>query len=190
MPDYLPSTNANGAGQLVVGDDETMNIVNGTKGYGSIASGASGFKTMTIQQAMDNGYISSGSENINLTQTTLGGRTHSIQYVDPITGASRTIQVYDSNNFAANSVGDLTTYLAVGVGDGQYVNMKLATVKSGGTLDVNVGSTGSDWASNPANIFNAITKVSGVYNVESSASDTKDAVLNYNAKTIVQSGSV
>lgn len=102
----------------------------------------------------------------------------------------RVHSVYDSNNFAANSVGDLTTYLGVGVGDGQYVNMKLATVKSGGTLDVNVGSTGSDWASNPANIFNAVTKVSGVYNVESSASDTKDAVLNYNAKTIVQSGSV
>ncbi|MBR7617489.1 autotransporter outer membrane beta-barrel domain-containing protein [Citrobacter braakii] len=190
LPDYLPSTNANGAGQLVVGDGENMNIITGTKGYGSIASGASGFKTMTIQQAMDNGYISSGSENINLTQTTLGGRTHSIQYVDPITGASRTVQVYDSDNFASTSVGDLTTYLGVSVGDGQYVNMKLATVTSGGTLDVNVGSTESGWASNSANIFNAVTKVSGVYNVESSASDTKDAVLNYNAKTIVQSGNV
>lgn len=70
------------------------------------------------------------------------------------------------------------------------MNMKLATVTSGGTLDVNVGSTESGWASNSANIFNAVTKVSGVYNVESSASDTKDAVLNYNAKTIVQSGNV
>ncbi|MGV4201159.1 autotransporter outer membrane beta-barrel domain-containing protein [Citrobacter murliniae] len=190
LPEYTPYTNSNGVGQLVVGDGETMNIVTGAKGYGSIASGASGFQTMTIQQAMDSGYISSGSENINLKQTTLGGRTHSIQYVDPVTGASRTIQVYDSNNFSTNNIGDLTTYLGVAVGNGQYVNMKLATVKSGGELDVNIGSKGNDWAEHTENKFNAVTKVSGIYNVETSASDTKDAVLNYNSKTIVQSGSI
>jgi outer membrane autotransporter barrel domain len=188
IADYIPTDNSYGNGQVVVGNNMTDVITTGEKGYGSINSGAGGYVQMTIKDALDNGYVTSGAEYVNQQETNLGGHTKTVQYVDPVTGSTRTIQVYDNENFETKSVADLTTYINVATGTNQYVDMKLATVTSGGTLDVNVGSMGSDWVSNAENTFNAVTKMTHVYNVESNSSDTKDAVLNYNSKTIVRSG--
>lgn len=188
IPVYEPDRNSHEQGQLIIGNGEVVNLITGTKGFGNIATGAPGYKIMTIQDAEKNGYVTSGNENIDAIEVNIGGHTQTIQYTDSVTGAVQTMQVYDNNNFSSQPVSSLTTYLNVAVGNQQYVDMKLATVNAGGILNVDIGSKDSGWTTNNQNNFNAITKTSNIFNVETQSSDTDKAVLNYDSKTIVRSG--
>lgn len=187
---YDPGNNSNGQGQIIVNDGDITNIIDVLLGYENISQGVSGYMNITLQQALDLGYITAGKNDVNSVKTSLGGKTKYIQYVEAGTGVIRTTTVYDSSNIYEADVSTLNTVVNTAAGAGQYADMKIATVNAGGVLNVDVGSTGVDWASDSQNIFKAVTKNTNVYNVETSSSDTKNATLNYNSKTIVQSGNV
>lgn len=190
VPDYTPQNNSKTIGQIIISNGDIANLTTGLLGFGNIASGLSGYKTMTLQDALNQGYITSGQDNVNLIQTDFGGKTKYVQYVDPVTGSTRTTVVYDNNNFNEIDVSGLNTTISLPTGNNQYVDMKLATVTSGGVLNVNVGSTGADWVTNPQNMLKAYTKESNIFNIETTATDINDAVLNYNSKTIISTGNI
>ncbi|WMY73810.1 autotransporter outer membrane beta-barrel domain-containing protein [Buttiauxella selenatireducens] len=190
IPLFSPELNSNGVGSLTIGNSETTNLITGTYGFGGISPGQSGFVQISIRDAEKKGYLIPGSSDVNLSTVSFGGHTKDINYTDPVTGATRTIAVYDNGNFSSQVVGDMVVTINTPVGDKQYYNMRLASVTAGGTLNVDVGTKDASWATNSQNNFAAVTKETRVFDVGSQASDTNDAVLNYNSKTIVKSGNV
>ncbi|MEQ5032442.1 hypothetical protein ABN085_13235 [Morganella morganii] len=188
MPVYTPEANSELQGQYIITGNDTLTD-NGTMGYNAFARGKSSYTIQTLREILAEGFITSGAEYVNDDRLMLGGKSQSISYTDPVTGAVKTMTVYDSNGMSVDSMADFERTVITGVGrHGQYVNMRLATIRSGGTLNVNVGSTAPDWYKDPRNYLNILLKNSAVYQVESDVSAASDAVINYNSKTIFNPG--
>ncbi len=188
VPVYTPEANSELQGQYIITGNDTLTD-NGTMGYNAFARGKSSYTTQTLQEILAEGFITSGAEYVNDDRLMLGGKSQSISYTDPVTGAVKTMTVYDSDGMSVDSMADFERTVITGVGrHGQYVNMRLATIRSGGTLNVNVGSTAPDWYKDPRNFLNILLKNSAVYQAEADPAATSDAVINYNSKTIFDPG--
>lgn len=182
---YNPFDNDDQVGALIVSDGIHTSLDNNrdtNQGYDIITPGEHGTSEVTtIGDAFSSGYISEDAESIGIGKTSmsLSGKTATATYVDPVTHQQITVPVYDSSNISSQNVDDLSIKVWEPVGDAQYVDMRLATVESGGVLDINVGNDSEDWMTDSSNIFNANIKESSVYSAQGSG------IINYNSKTIV-----
>lgn len=119
------------------------------------------------------------------------GKLTSYDYLDPVTNTRITFQAFDNNQIgtvAENLDKPLMIKYLVGP-NGQYVDRNLIQVKTGGKLDVNVGSTGTGWMNDKQNQVFIILK-SGKNNTFTSSVFKAEAnsTLNYNSKTVVNLG--
>lgn len=181
IQNYNPYDNDDEVGAIIVTGNSTFTNNSAGEGFNALETGDSGRGTTTIGEAYENGQINESADVVGIGQDsmTLPGKNAIATYYDPVTQTTVSVPVYNSDYITDQSVDDISVAVIKPVGDAQYVDMRLATVQSGGTLDVNVGSTGDNWMDDPANTFNANIKESTVFMTEDGGTT------NYNSKTIV-----
>lgn len=166
-----------------------------TGDFSAIQRGNPGFKKMTLGEAREQGYVSADTEKwIDYNIIRIGSQTTTINVKDPITGANRSMSVYNNADFQQEAGKDFMVAVSIPAGaNGQYVDKNLYEVGTGSSLDVNVGSTGSSWVNDVSNRFNTILKssvqnqnLSSAFHVTSDGSGS--ATLNYLSKTVVSLG--
>lgn len=176
--------------QVVTGTDNLL-----TGSFTSIQRGGLGYVKMALGEARDKGLLTAESAKwIDYNIVRIGSQTRSINYIDPVTGNTESMRVYDSNDMQSEPAKDFKTTISVAVGkNGQYVDKNFYEIGPGSSLDVNVGQQGAGWAKSSDNLLNAILKSSdqtqnkaSIFHVLSSASQA--AALNYRSKTIVSLG--
>lgn len=136
-PAWSPGQNNNLTGSANV-DGFTASIT----GPSTVTSSGSGIIYMDLERAKAAGYITSGDELAGLLYIDTGGRTKSIQYYDSVTGAFRTIQVYDNNAFSQGAAGTAPNDLVEGFSPTAdfFYNTRFVTVTNGGTANIDVDS--------------------------------------------------
>lgn len=176
---YNPTDNDQLFGQYIVtSGGQVLGNDSSGKGFNAFEEGLSGREYDTVQQAFDEGRIASGEVGHDGIGLILPAKK-SITYFDPITQTEVALPVYDSNDLTVTDIDSHGFYRAESVGDGQYINMRIATVKSGGNLTVDIGSHDSDWKNQSENQFKSNFKGSNVFDVESGGT------LNYDSKTVI-----
>lgn len=167
-----------------------FNLTQGSgKGFAGLNKGDSGYTSLTLDQARDRGLIGEGAEYVDCENVQLGGKTDVVTYVDPITHNKITMNAYDNDSMSARKLNSTYAFSHdVGSG-GQYLDKIIYAVAPLGTLNVDVGTTDSNWMTNSANRVNVVMKSSEPDKVNSSVFAVDDGgMLNYNAKTIVSLG--
>ncbi|WBM72293.1 autotransporter outer membrane beta-barrel domain-containing protein [Buttiauxella sp. WJP83] len=165
-------------------------ITGGSNGFANISKGDPGYKNFTLQQALDAGIVTSGSEYISGDIFKIGKKSQTISYTDKQTQNQVTVSVYDNANMAVSSAASFMFPNSYAVGEhGQYVDTNLFSVKSGGDLTVNVGSTAANWVNNAANNLSVIMKGSQKDIPTASVFDVSGTgALDYNSKTVATLG--
>lgn len=162
-----------------------------TGSFAGIQKGESGSKWTTLGQAKADGLITGDSAQwVDHDIFRIGSQTKSINYIDPVTGNTVTMKVYDNNDIQTEPAADFRITISTPVGkDGQYVDRNFYQIGSGASLDVNVGKTTGNWVGAAENQFNVILKSSSKTKNNSSAFHVTDGgQLNYLSKTVVQLG--
>lgn len=118
---------------------------------------------------------------IGANRLDIGPANFGITIPDPTTGGNTTFQVYNPASLVALAPIDSNTTVAdvVDVQDNQYINTRIADVKTGGTLNVNIGQANSA-ASAATNAWTMAAKQSILFNVDGSSGST-DSTLNWNS---------
>ena len=165
-------------------------IQGGSNGFANISTGAPGYTQTTLQQALDAGYVVSGSEYISGDIFKIGNKGATITYEDPITHNQTSLSVYDNAQMSVTRAADFAFPMSYAVGEhGQYVDTNLYTLQPNAVMDVNVGTSDSNWMNNVANRLSMILKGSKAGETTSSVFNVQDAAtLNYNSKTVVELG--
>lgn len=188
-----------GGSALIIASDSSL-ISNNGFGFDLIQRGQSGYKTTTIADAAVTGLIRGNGSDIKTIEgnALILGNKVGYDFVDKTTGNNIPFSAFDSTAFTTNTIGDRDIYVneAVGV-DGQYVDRNLVQVTDGAVLDVNVGTTDTQWYENGQNNVAAIMKTSvnnnntatgvkgsSVFDVSSTDSNVV-STLNYHSKTNV-----
>lgn len=172
--------------QMVV--DGSSNSLIGS--FNKINRGDPGFAQIRLGDTA----LSSGSEYLANNIFKIGALDTGRTYHDDATNSDVTINTYDQSNFSTSAVADyMATVTTNDIANGQFVDRNFHTLTQGSSLDVNVGSTGTNWVNDAANRFDVIMKgsvngktTSSAFLVESDGSS--DTTLNYNAKTLVSLG--
>ncbi len=129
---YNPVNNDGQVGAVIVNGGDSV-TVGGPTQFAPGQDGGDG------QQPLRDFDIVDDHGNLNTLELNRGPQNDTATYTDPITGTTRTVNVYDTANFAASQFGDRPTTSITGVGDNQYINARVGTVEStGGTLVVDV----------------------------------------------------
>lgn len=159
--------------------------------FAGIQRGESGAKWTTLGQAKADGLITGDSAQwVDHDIFRIGSQTKSINYIDPVTGNTVTMKVYDNNDIQTEPAADFRVTISTPVGkNGQYVDRNFYQIGSGASLDVNVGQTTGNWVGAADNQFNAILKSSSKTKNNASVFHVTDGGnLNYHSKTVVQLG--
>lgn len=123
----------NGATTVNGGDTVTLS---GTNQFVAGETGVAG------SQPLQDFPIVSGAENLATPVLNKGSQNGTASYTDPITGTTRTVNVYVNAQMSAPEFGATNRTLYEGVDDNQYIDARIGTVTSdGGTL--NITSTGN-----------------------------------------------
>jgi len=175
--------------------DQFEEVISGSSNligsFAGIYKGASGAAWTTLGQAKADGLITGDSAQwISHDIFRIGSQTKSINYIDPVTGNTVTMNVYDNNDIQTEPAADFPITISTSVGkDGQYVDRNFYQIGFGASLDVNVGKTIGNWVGAADNQFNAILKSSSKTNNTASVFNVTDGGnLNYHSKTVVQLG--
>ncbi|WP_145588406.1 autotransporter outer membrane beta-barrel domain-containing protein [Yersinia aldovae] len=191
VSNYAPD---DGGFETVITDNSSL-----SGGFNLIKPGKAGYTTVSLATAKANGWIStttgSGPDAVDLNIFRIGDQTSTITYTDPTTGNAVTVNVYDNNKMLLTPAANFAVAVSTPVGkDGQYVDRNFYQIKSGGSLDVNVGNSGSGWVNDATNQFYAIMKgtvnnknTTSAFYVKSDGS-SGSAILNYNSKTVIRAG--
>ncbi|WP_110915614.1 autotransporter outer membrane beta-barrel domain-containing protein [Enterobacter roggenkampii] len=159
--------------------------------FAGITKGASGSQWMTLGQARDQGLITDDSAKwVDKDIFRMGSQTKSINYIDPVTGSTVTMKVFDNSDMQTEAAKDFRVVVSTAVGkDGQYVDRNFYQIGAGDSLDVDVGQKTGNWVGAAENQFNVILK-SSLYNKNQSSAYhvTDGGSINYQAKTVVQLG--
>lgn len=158
--------------------------------FADITKGASGNEWMTLEQARNRGLISADSAPlVDKDIFRMGSQTKSINYIDPVTGRTMTMKVFDNRDIQTEAAKNFGVVLSTAVGkDGQYVDRNFYQIGSGASLNVDVGQKSGNWVGAAANHFNAILKSSLNNKNLSSVFHVTGGSVNYNAKTVVELG--
>ncbi|WP_347254714.1 autotransporter outer membrane beta-barrel domain-containing protein [Leminorella grimontii] len=159
--------------------------------FAGIQRGMTGYTWTTLGQARDNGLITGDSAKwIDYDILRMGSQTKSINYIDPITGNTVTMKVYDNSDIQTEPAKDFGITISVPVGtNSQYVDRNFYQIGSGASLDVSVGQTTENWVGAAENQFNVILKSSSNnINTASVFHATDGGEINYLSKTVVQLG--
>lgn len=131
---FNPVDNDAQVGATIVNGGDAVTL-SGTNQFVAGQTGTAG------SQPLQNFAIVSGSENLATPVLAKGSQNGTASYTDPITGSTRTVNVYVNGQMSAPELGTTSRTLYVGVGDNQYIDARIGTVESsGGTL--NITSTG------------------------------------------------
>lgn len=175
--------------------DPTNQIINGstylTGSFAGIQRGEAGSGWTTLGQAREDGLITGDSAQwVDKDIFRIGSQTKSINYVDPVTGSTVTMNVYDNNDMQTEAAKDFRVVVSQPVGkDGQYVDRDLYQIGAGASLDVDVGTKTGNWVGAADNQFNVIMKSSiANQNLSSAFLVTDGGSLTYQSKTVVQLG--
>ncbi|MFV1309945.1 hypothetical protein, partial [Klebsiella pneumoniae] len=105
-----------------------------------VQSGGSGLIWMTVEQAILNGYTT-GDNLSGLIYVNTGEKTKTITVKDEVTGASQTLQVFDTDSFSQRDAGTGGNEASPGVrGTADFFNApRVVTANNGGTALVDVG---------------------------------------------------
>lgn len=159
--------------------------------FSNIQKGLEGNTWMTLGEARDANLLTANSAKlIDHDFFHIGSQTKSINYIDPITGNTVTMKVFDNNDMKAEAGKDFRVNVSLAVGkDGQYVDRNFYKIGSGASLSVKVGDQNSGWVRKDENQFNVIMKSSKFdQNLSSAYHVTDGGILNYGSKTVVQLG--
>lgn len=159
--------------------------------FAGITKGASGSQWMTLEQARDQGVITDDSAQwVDKDIFRMGSQTKSINYIDPVTGSTVTMNVFDNSDMQTEAAKDFRVVVSTPVGkDGQYVDRNFYQIGAGDSLDVDVGQKTGNWMGAAENQFNVILKSSvNNKNLSSAFHVTDGGSINYQAKTVVQLG--
>ncbi|PSY37479.1 autotransporter outer membrane beta-barrel domain-containing protein, partial [Escherichia albertii] len=162
-----------------------------TGSFEKISRGAEGFVWTTLGQAKAEGLITKDSVQwVDKNIFRLGSQTKSISYIDPVTGNTMTMNVYDNNDIQIEPARNFMVVIPQAVGRyGQYVDRNLYQIGAGASLNVDVGSKSNDWVKAADNQFNIIMKSSRYNeNLSSAYHVTDGGHLSYQSKTVVQLG--
>lgn len=164
-------------------------ITGGSNGFSNIARGDQGYKNMSLQAALDQGIVTSGADYISGDIFKIGKKSQTITYTDQ-TGNQRSVDVYDNAGMSTSPAAEFVFPNSYSVGEhGQYVDTKLYSVQSGSVLNVNVGTSDTNWMNNAQNNISAIMKGSQANVTTSSVFDVSGTgELNYNTKTVASLG--
>ncbi|UTV55405.1 autotransporter outer membrane beta-barrel domain-containing protein [Burkholderia arboris] len=144
LDSFSPTVNDNLAGATTVSGGDRVGLTGAWTG----ATGDMGYTLTPL------GSTSVVSGNPDQPLLSIGGKTQSVSTPDSITGSHSSVATYDSAAFAASNAGSTSVPVYHDVNGNQYVNTRIGTVeRSGGTLDVSIGSP----AGSPAAAGNAIT---------------------------------
>lgn len=196
---YIVCTSEVSASDIQVHDftpqDAFEEVISGSSrligSFASITKGSSGNEWMTLEQARNRGLIADDSVKwIDKDIFRMGSQTKSINYIDPVTGSTVTMNVYDNSDMQTEAAKDFRVVVSTPVGkDGQYVDRNFYQVGAGDSLDVDVGQKTGNWVEAAENQFNIILKSSVRDKNQSSAYNVTDGGrINYQAKTVVQLG--
>lgn len=183
-----------GQSQVITGNDTLSQGAN--NGFANIIRGDSGYIKMTLGEALDKGFITSGADYISQEILKFGAQTQNVISTDPITQTQQTVATYNNNSMSVTAAADFMFYYNYAVGeDGQYVDRTLYEVQEGGDLNVSVGATTVDWMNSKANQLAMVMKgsqnnttTSSVFKVATDSNSAANATLNYNSKTVVELG--
>lgn len=132
MQPFNPATNDSQVGATVVNGGDTVTL-GGTFSFALGEGGSAG------RDPVQDFTIISGGSNLSDPVLDLGPQNQTATYVDPVTGAVRTVNVYGSAGMSTAALGTKEVPNIVGVGDQQYIDTRIATVEStGGKLNVDV----------------------------------------------------
>nr|WP_154325352.1 autotransporter outer membrane beta-barrel domain-containing protein [Pantoea sp. 201603H] len=162
-----------------------------TGSFAGIAPGQKGFHWTTLGQARKEGFITGESANwIDHQILRMGAQAKAINFIDPITGNTTSMNVFDNKDIRTDSTENFRIVLTDPVGkDGQYVDRNFYQIGNDASLDVDVGQKTDDWFTRADNQFNAILKSSlGYKNLSSVYHVTDNGNVNYLAKTVVHLG--
>lgn len=145
---------------VISGND---NLIQGNgKGFAELLGNDSGFRAISVKDALAQGVLTSGIEYANAFNIQQGGLSGTTTIIDPVTGNARTINVFDNDDMITTSLAAFTFANHYDVGpEGQYVDKFIYDVSPAATLNVDVGDKSSAWVNNPANFVNIIMKSSG-----------------------------
>ncbi|MBB3228106.1 autotransporter family porin [Luteibacter sp. Sphag1AF] len=139
---YDPQINDNLVGAQIVAPGATMTL----QGPQLFGAGDPGTRTTTLGALGAANRIVSGSQWIGAARLNPGTQNFGVTVPDPITGGSRVVSTYATANLVPAAPVDASTSVSdvVDVNGAQYINVRVGTVNStGGTLDVNIGSSGA-----------------------------------------------
>lgn len=132
---FNPVDNDAQAGATIVNGGDTVTL----SGANQFVDGETG---VAGSQPLQDFAIVSGGENLATPVLAKGSQNGTASYTDPITGSTRTVNVYVNGQMAAPEFGTTIRTVYEGVGDNQYIDARIGSVdSSGGTL--NITSTGN-----------------------------------------------
>lgn len=142
LPSFNPVDSDGKATGILIVDGATVTL---TGPLSNIATGLfdGGNTPTTYQDLLDAGRVVSGAEWIGAPRASVDALTRNILVPDAVTKGTRTVAVHDSTKLATlpSVTGATTVGVVKGVGDQQYIDLRLATVNaSGGTLNVSLGN--------------------------------------------------
>lgn len=196
--------NDNQGGQWEVNNGAADNVLNGS--YSTVAPGRGNTVRLTLRQIADlddanldddtldpNGFGGGRIDPADIadgtgTRFVTGNQNHAVEYIDPVTGDTFTVNVYETGNLKAEDVED-TYFIWHKTQDQEaYLDPRLATVSNGSTLEVTIGD--ADGATTDAgNVLNLHSKASPSTTGIISAYKVEDtAELEYATNTRVDFG--
>lgn len=185
LPTYNPADNDDKFGSTVIRDGVTDTL---SGPVSNIALGLfdGGNTPTTYQDLLDAGRIVSGAEWIGAARVSVDALTKTVLIPDRVSGGTSTIAVHDSAKLVALSAitGATSVGVVKGVGDQQYIDMRLGTVDaSGGTLNVNLGDSSQAVTSAANSLQNLAAKQSSLFYVDGSGAGRSE--LNWTSKNII-----
>ncbi|MCA1924571.1 ESPR domain-containing protein, partial [Buttiauxella noackiae] len=131
------SGNNMGVGSVDLNDGNVW-VVNGPDNVS--ASGSSQKSIGSINQAINEGYITNSYISADVTYVNLGNKNKTVVIYDEITKSNKTVTIYDSANFVTKKTESSTGFI-VGVKDPNvYISSRFATISNGSNAEVNLNS--------------------------------------------------
>ncbi|HID4133842.1 TPA: autotransporter outer membrane beta-barrel domain-containing protein [Pluralibacter gergoviae] len=172
-------------------EDEITGSTRLVGGFNVIQAGGKGYHWTTLGEAKKAGLITAEtSQWVDHNILRMGSQTESVNYVDPVTGNTASMKVYNNDDIQIEPASDFRIILSDPVGkNGQYVDRNFYHIGQNASLSVDVGNNTDNWSTLAGNNFNAILKSSvNNKNLSSVYHLTGNGSVNYLSKTVVRLG--
>ena len=178
LAQYNPQLNDNLVGATVVAPGATVNL----SGPQQFIAGDSGARNTTLGALLAINRVLSGSQWIGALRLNPGSQNFGVTIPDPITGGTRVTSTFATANLVP--VAPITNATPVpddvNVNGAQYINMRVATINSGGgTLNVNIGGAAGSLSTASTNAWTIAAKQSSLFYADGTAGNA--STINWNS---------